>query len=325
MEQKVPHNQYDLTFKRLFQFKEVFLNFLRSNINREWVNRIDAESLEFVDRSFIKDEFVEKEADVIYRARLEDTDIYFYVLIEPQSTADKSMPRRLFEYMSLVWKRHMEEKADELFPPIIPIVLYNGRSSWNIPTQIFKGFDIFKDDMFNYILVDVNRLDDERLKSRLDLLSIILYLEKSRRNAEEFIVKLREVSEYVCKLPQVQLKVFCSWLLRIVKPQVREEMKSRIDELLEKVEAEGVEDVGEFIFNVQQLIQEYYKEAEEKGKEKGYEEGIQEGIQKGIQRKEEEIVRRLIQKGFDDNFIAEATGVEIERIKKIREGYTKYS
>jgi len=290
---------------------------LRSNINREWVNRIDAESLEFVDRSFIKDEFVEKEADVIYRARLEDTDIYFYVLIEPQSTADKSMPRRLFEYMSLVWKRHMEEKADELFPPIIPIVLYNGRSGWNIPPQIFKGFDIFKDDMFNYILVDVNRLDDERLKSRLDLLSIILYLEKLRRNAEEFIVKLREVSEYVCKLPQVQLKVFCSWLLRIVKPQVREEMKSRIDKLLEKVEAEGVEDVGEFIFNVQQLIQEYYKEAEEKGKEKGYEEGIQ--------RKEEEIVRRLIQKGFDDNFIAEATGVEIERIKKIREGYTKYS
>jgi len=138
---------------------------------------------------------------------------------------------------------------------------------------------------------------------------------------QEFIVKLREVSEYVCKLPQVQLKVFCLWLLRIVKPQVREEMKSRIDELLEKVEAEGVEDVGEFIFNVQQLIQEYYKEAEEKGKEKGYEEGIQEGIQ----RKEEEIVRRLIQKGFDDNFIAEATGVEIERIKKIREGYTKYS
>lgn len=82
--------------------------------------------------------------------------------------------------------------------------------------------------------------------------------------------------------------------------------------------------MGEFIFNVQQLIQEYYREAEEKGKEKGYEEGIQEGIKEGIQRKEEEIVRRLIQKGFNDNFIAEATGVEIERIKKIREEYTKY-
>lgn len=123
--------------------------------------------------------------------------------------------------------------------------------------------------------------------------------------------------------------MFCSWLLRIVKPQVREEIESRIDELLKKIEAEGVEDVGEFIFNVQQLIQEYYKEAEEKGKEKGYEEGIQEGIQKGIlegiQRKEEEIVTRLIQKGFDDNFIAEATGVEVERVRKIREEYTKYS
>ncbi len=114
--------------------------------------------------------------------------------------------------------------------------------------------------------------------------------------------------------------MFCLWLLRIVKPQVREEIESRIDELLKKIEAEGMKDVGEFIFNVQQLIQEYYKEAEEKGKEKGYEEGIQEGIQ----RKEEEIVRRLIQKGFDDNFIAEATGVEVERVRKIREEYTKY-
>ncbi len=57
--------------------------------------------------------------------------------------------------------------------------------------------------------------------------------------------------------------------MRIVKPQVREEIESKIDELLKKIEAEGVEDVGEFIFNVQQLIQEYYKEAEEKGKEKG--------------------------------------------------------
>jgi len=80
MEQKVPHNQYDLTFKRLFQFKEVFLNFLRSNINREWVNRIDAESLEFVDRSFIKDEFVEKEAAGIYRPR------YLKVLIYSRMT-----------------------------------------------------------------------------------------------------------------------------------------------------------------------------------------------------------------------------------------------
>lgn len=59
--QKPPYNQYDLIFKRIFSFKEVFLNFLKSTIKRPWVDKIDLQSLEFVDRSFIKDEFVEKE------------------------------------------------------------------------------------------------------------------------------------------------------------------------------------------------------------------------------------------------------------------------
>ncbi len=47
--------------KDIFSFKEVFLNFLKSTIKRPWVDKIDPQSLEFVDRSFVKDEFVEKE------------------------------------------------------------------------------------------------------------------------------------------------------------------------------------------------------------------------------------------------------------------------
>lgn len=139
VEQKPPHNQYDLTFKRIFSFKEVFLNFLKSTIKRPWVDKIDLQSLEFVDRSFVKDEFVEKEADVIYRAKIEDTDIYFYVLLEAQSTTDKTMPRRLFEYMNLIWQRHIEETKDDLLSPIVPIVLYNGRSNWNVQRLYSKA------------------------------------------------------------------------------------------------------------------------------------------------------------------------------------------
>jgi len=153
-------------------------------------------------------------------------------------------------------------------------------------------------------------------------LSSILYLEKSKRYAEEFVKKLNEVSEYIRGLPQEQLKVFCSWLLRIVRPQVIDQMKNMIDDLLKKVEEEGVDDVGDFIFNVQQLIQEYYKQAEEKGKEKGYEEGIEEGIKQGIEKGSKEtlmnIVKNMILAGADDNFIAKVTGLEIEQIKKVR-------
>jgi len=322
VEQKPPHNQYDLTFKRIFSFKEVFVNFLKSTIKRPWVDKIDLQSLEFVDRSFVKDEFVEKEADVIYRAKIEDTDIYFYVLLEAQSTTDKTMPRRLFEYMNLIWQRHIEETKDDLLPPIVPIVLYNGRSNWNVPTLIFKGWEIFKDDMFNYFLVDVNNIDDETLKNRLDLLSVILYLDRSRKTAKEFIEKLKEVTEYISCLPTEQVKVFAMWLLRVIRPQMMEEVQGEIDELLKRIEQEGVADVGDFVFNVQRLMQEYYKEAEEKGKEKGYEEGKLEGKLEGELEATIRIARNMILAGAEDSFISKVTGLDIEKIKELRQNMT---
>lgn len=198
------------------------------------------------------------------------------------------------------------------------LVLYNGRSNWNVPTLIFKGWEIFKDDMFNYFLVDVNNIDDETLKNRLDLLSVILYLDRSRKTAKEFIEKLKEVTEYISCLPTEQVKVFAVWLLRMIRPQMREEIQGEIDELLGRIEQEGVADVGDFVFNVQRLMQEYYKEAEEKGKEKGYEEGKFEGKLEATIR----IARNMILAGAEDSFISRVTGLDIEKIKELRQNMT---
>ena len=91
-----------------------------------------------------------------------------------------------------------------------------------------------------------------------------------------------------------------------------------IDDLLRKIEEEGVDDVGDFIFNVQQLIQEYYKQAEEKGKEKGYEEGKFEGKLEATIR----IARNMILAGAEDSFISKVTGLDIEKIKELRQNMT---
>lgn len=80
---------------------------------------------------------------------------------------------------------------------VVLIVLYNGRSDWNVLMFIFKGWDIFKDDMFNYFFVDVNNFDDEIFKNRFDFLSVILYLDRLRKIVKEFIEKLKEVIEYI--------------------------------------------------------------------------------------------------------------------------------
>jgi len=80
--------------------------------------------------------------------------------------------------------------------------------------------------------------------------------------------------------------------------------------------------MGDFVFNVQRLMQEYYKEAEEKGKEKGYEEGKLEGKLEGELEATIRIARNMILAGVDDNFISKVTGLDIEKIKELRQSMT---
>jgi len=50
----------------------------------------------------------------------------------------------------------------------------------------------------------------------------------------------------------------------------------------------------------------------------GMEKGFQEGIEKGIEKAKEEVVQKAIQKGFDDETIAELTGISKKEIATIR-------
>ncbi len=76
--------------------------------------------------------------------------------------------------------------------------------------------------------------------------------------------------------------------------------------------------VGDFVFNVQRLMQEYYREAEEKGKEKGYEEGRLEGELEATIR----IARNMIVAGAEDSFISKVTELDVEKIKELRQNMT---
>ena len=129
-----PINQHDTGYKYLLSNKATFLQSLRSFIQADWVEELRLENISLVQKSFILHDFRHQEADLVYRIRLADEDIYFYMLLELQSTVDPMMPFRLLMYMVEIWRNFIfnESKssirARVTLPVIVPCVLYNGKN-----------------------------------------------------------------------------------------------------------------------------------------------------------------------------------------------------
>lgn len=57
-----------------------------------------------VDKSYVLPDFSRQEVDLVYLLELNGEEVYFYVLLELQSSVDQSMPYRLLMYMTEIWR-----------------------------------------------------------------------------------------------------------------------------------------------------------------------------------------------------------------------------
>ena len=96
-----------------------------------------------------------RESDMMYELKIKDETVYFFVLLEFQSTVDRFMPVRMLTYIMLFYqdwlkkqieyKRKIKQKEkkgtlDEAdieaiydtikLPAVFPILLYNGDRKW---------------------------------------------------------------------------------------------------------------------------------------------------------------------------------------------------
>jgi hypothetical protein len=72
----MPENIHDRGYKRILSKKRNFLDLLKHHIKAQWVDRINEEDLELVNGEFILKDFRDKEADIIYRARVGTQDTH---------------------------------------------------------------------------------------------------------------------------------------------------------------------------------------------------------------------------------------------------------
>ncbi len=142
---KVNH-EHDKIFRTVLSKKTDMAKFLNKFLNL----KIKAEELEKYNNSYINQRFKNREADVVYRIKNQN----IFLLIEHQTKIDKKMPIRLLEYSTEIMESAIEDKKYKTEPMVIPIVLYTGKTKWNInkdtkdSQQLFEEIQII-DGKFN--------------------------------------------------------------------------------------------------------------------------------------------------------------------------------
>ena len=169
-------NPHDSFFKAVFGDLERSRQFFRAYLPAGLANELDLDRLQLEKASFVEESLRQRHADLLFSTVLKSGIVTFlYLLFEHQSTPERDMPFRLLRYLVRIIAQHREQHRQESrYLVIVPVVLYHGTESWNVPLR-FSEITEFRQDVgiqlldFEYVLIDLSRYPDQFLMERLEL------------------------------------------------------------------------------------------------------------------------------------------------------------
>ena len=293
--EKAIHDKHDRGYKFLLSSRRIFLQLLNTFVKQGWVEEIDEKNMMLINKSFILQDFKDKEADLVYKIRVKEQEVIFYVLFELQSSVDYQMPYRLLQYMVEIWREYLKdieanvaEAKDFKLPVIVPMVLYNGANRWTACKsykEYLRNSDLFGEYAvdFNYILLNVNGYPDEELLELSNLISLVFLIDKTK-DYEEMMATLEKMIEPLRKISPEEFLMFKHWLINIATSGMTKEQKKEVEEAVE--DSEEVENMR---YNLERAITNEFekiecklKEAKVEGEAKGEAKGKAKGEAKAI-------------------------------------------
>lgn len=273
---------HDSGYKLIFNHPVMIQDLLMGFVKEDWVRQLDFTTLEKVNNSYVADDLRDRVDDIVWKVRWGAGWLFIYLILEFQSTVDWLMAVRLQGYLSLLYQdliRSGQIRQGEMLPPVLPMVLYNGRPEWTAMLDIADmihpspaGLDRFRPRM-GYLLVDEVRLKDSDLALQQNLVAALFRLEKSR-TAQEIRLVVGELIEWLRSPEQLSLRrAFAVWLGRVLLP--RRVPGQTIHE---------VHDLQEVDTMLAETVQEWTREWEQRGLEKGLKMGLEQGLERGLER-----------------------------------------
>lgn len=313
-QQESIHNPHDTGYKYLLSTKRVFVQLLKSFIKEGWVDMINESTIVKIDKSYILQDFNQKEADIVYRVDIKGQEVIFYILMELQSTVDFQMPYRLLLYMVEIWRDILKNTKQEeswqkefRLPVIVPIVLYNGVGNWTAKIsykETLSAYELFKDYVldFKYILIDVNRFNKHDLLELSNLVGAIFLLDQ-KSDISELYERLGQLQNMLGTMPPEDFNIFKQWLLHILAGKLTEDERGKVKEIILKAR---VEEVNTMIYNLERTLEEEFQRR------------IAEGEARGEAKVKIEVAKNLLKMGISEETIIRATGLSAEKIQEIR-------
>lgn len=222
------YQEADVSSKSIFGNHTLCAQFLRDYSGLPILANVQPEDIEDVSERYHLLREVELQADTVKKVRLRNQtdgkpqDIYVVSLIEHKSKVDYDVAMQILKYMVCIWenyaweleetslaeldgapkqRRKINKRKDFRYPPIYPIVYYEGTGEWtaarNLKDRILLGdlFGAYIPD-FTYKLVRTREYSNEELLSREDAISLLMLLNKIQQ-AEDF--------QKISKIPMAHL------------------------------------------------------------------------------------------------------------------------
>ena len=273
----------DPIYKRLLAFPEVVADLLRSLLPEEDVG-IDESSLRKLPAEYVGDDYRQRRGDTVWQVRAREgrgSWLHVLVVLEHQSTDDKTMALRVMEYTVMLYRelvRGDQLGPDGLLPPVLPVVLYNGDAPWRSASQIGDliaatgpALAPFQPSQ-RHIVLDERRApaDDPHLG---DLTRAMVLVEQSRSGAN----LARTAAYLVDRLRggRNELKqAFADWLETLLR---------RLEgDAAEEEWAEGELSLEEVTMTLEERVAEWSKPYIRQGREEGITLGREQGVSQGI-------------------------------------------
>ena len=321
---------HDAAYKLLFSHPRMVEDLLRGFAASGWSDSLDFSTLEKLPSELVSDDLRRRSGDGVWRVRFRDEWLYVLVLLEFQSTVDPHMALRILVYTGLLYQDLVRRRStgdDSRLPPVLPVVLYNGRRPWTAPADMSELIAPAGEDLARYqpaqryFVLDGRRRKDDDLPWS-NLVSAVVRLENSRTPVD----LKRVVDALVEWLPgpgQREIKrSFREWI-RLVLAQKGFD----VSELPSRPQLEEVQTM------LADQIQDWLDEAEEKGFTRGLaramaqgrgpevERRIRQDIERGIEREraaQRALLCRQAARKFDAE-TAERLAVTLDRVARPRD------
>ena len=163
---------HDPSYKQFFSNPDMVASLLRDLVPEDFVNDLDFSTLEQCSGSYVTDDLRDRHDDIIWRLRWRDSWMYLYLLLEFQSTIDPWMAVRILAYTALLWQDLIKSgtvRDGESLPPVLPIVIYNGRKPWTAAQDVAELLPPIRGPLRryqprqSYFLLDEGRVPEDLL------------------------------------------------------------------------------------------------------------------------------------------------------------------